>query len=251
MKVAGWFSTALISLAAALPAAAGSFSVAPTRIEFPAGKRTTSVVLRNTDSKPLTLQVSLVQWTQSVEQDAYEPTRDLLITPPLFTIAPHSEQVVRIGLRRAPEESRELPYRIFFEEVPTPGAPYSANTLSVNLRVGVPVFVHAAKQDEGMYLDWQAQPAGNGEVIVSAENRGGTHVQVTGFKLLSDAGVIGTMDSGMRYVLPGNRVSWKVRLADGARIGSLRVDGVSDMGEFASDVSLANAPLPATQTAAR
>jgi P pilus assembly chaperone PapD len=84
---ASWFCTALLGLAAA-SAAAGSFSVSPTRIELPVGQRTAVISLRNTDTAPLTVQASLVDWAQPAGEDVYTPTRAVLATPPVFTIAP-------------------------------------------------------------------------------------------------------------------------------------------------------------------
>lgn len=116
MRGAG-FACAALGCMAAASAAAGSFSVAPTRIELGAGQQTAVMTLHNQDTAgPLTIQASLVGWTQTGGEDAYAPTRELLATPPVFTIPPGGEQIVRIALRRTADAIRELPYRIFFQE---------------------------------------------------------------------------------------------------------------------------------------
>jgi fimbrial chaperone protein len=231
-----WFCTALFSLAAA-SAAAGSFSVSPTRVEMTGGKRTAVISLRNVDSSPLTVQISMVGWTQSDGEDIYSPSRDLLATPPVFTIPANGEQIVRIALRRAPDAVRELPYRIFFQEVPQ-ALRISSNTLNVALRVGVPVFVHATRPEEGMYLDWTATRLKSGELMITAANSGNTHVQVTGFDLLFGAATQGLPVSAIKYVLPGSNVSWLVTPPEGADLSRLRINGYSDHGEFAADAAV-------------
>jgi fimbrial chaperone protein len=247
MKHTGWICTVLACLAAA-DAAAGSFSVAPTRVEFDAGRRTASITLRNADpAAPLTVQATLVGWTQQNGEDVYTETRDLLATPPVFTIAPGGEQVVRIALRRGQDARNELPFRIFFQEVP-PATNTVSNTLNVALRVGVPVFVLATEPDEGMYLRWQAVRTAADELTVTALNSGATHVQVTGFRLLA-GGETAAQATEPRYVLPNSRMSWTLKVPSGTGLSDLRVDGRSDMGEFAADVEILSNVNPAVRAA--
>jgi fimbrial chaperone protein len=250
MKLTGLVCTVLSCLAAAT-AAAGSFSVSPTRIEFDANRRTAAVTLRNAStSAPLTIQASLVDWEQAGAEDTYTDTRDLLATPPVFTIPPGGEQVLRIALRRAQDARNELPYRIFFQEVPQPNATV-ANTLNIALRVGVPVFVRATRPDEGMYLKWQVARASAEEVTVFATNSGGTHVQVTGFELLAGTNATAKV-SESRYVLPNSRVSWTIKVPAGTDLQGLRVDGKSDMGDFAAEVEFVTInTAPPVRTASR
>jgi fimbrial chaperone protein len=249
MNLTGLACSVLFSLAAA-SAAAGSFSVAPTRVEFDANRRTAAITLRNADTTaPLTIQASLVAWTQEGAEDAYADTRDLLATPPVFTIPPGGEQVVRLALRRQPDARNELPYRIFFQEVPQAGAAVP-NTLNIALRVGVPVFVLASRPDEGMYLDWRVTRTAEDELTLSATNSGGTHVQVTGLTLLPGSGAPLPVNEP-RYVLPDSRVSWTVKVPPAFPLADLRVDGKSDMGEFAAEVQAGSVSEPAVRTVAR
>lgn len=236
---AGWACSALLSLATA-PAVAGSFSVSPTRIELAAGQRTAVVSLRNADSTPLTVQASLVEWAQPDGEDVYTPTRDLLSTPPVFTVPPNGEQIVRIALRGAHDPARELAYRIFFQEVPQAGAG-SANRLNISLRVGVPIFLLAPQPEPAPQLAWNAEVAADGTVSVSATNGGNTHVQVTGFNLFYGGDAASSPVSAVKYVLPGKRVSWSVTPPAGTNLQQLRVDGHSDRGDFAADVVAAAA----------
>jgi fimbrial chaperone protein len=240
MQAARWICGALLSLAAA-SAAAGSFSVAPTRIEFDAGRRTAVISLRNVDASPLTVQATMVGWTQSGGQDVYAATRDLLATPPVFTIPPNGEQIVRVALRRAADGTLELPYRIFFQEVPQPGKA-ATNTLNIALRIGVPVFVAASDPVQAMALQWQVARTADGDFEVSASNAGRSHVQVTGFQLQAGTAAVGAPVSAIKYVLPGNRMSWKVALPEGTDLSQLRVSGNTDQGEFAAPAAFMPSP---------
>jgi fimbrial chaperone protein len=226
---------ALLGLAAA-SAAAGSFSVAPTRVEFDAQKRTAVITVRNADAAPLTVQASMVGWVQGEGEDRYAPTTDLLATPPVFTIPPNGEQIIRVALRRAPDGTRELPYRIFFQEVPQSAKP-AANTLNIALRVGVPVFVHAGCEEALPALRWAASRTGGGDLQLAAENPGCMHVQVTGMRVQFGDGAFAPV-SAVKYVLPGGRMVWTVTPPPDADTSRLRIEGDSDRGEFHATVLL-------------
>jgi fimbrial chaperone protein len=234
---ATWLCTALLGLAAG-SSAAGSFSVAPTRVELDANTRTAVVTLRNADPKPLTVQVTLVDWAQPTGEDRYQVTRDLLATPPVFTLAPESEQIVRIALRRAPDTAQERPYRIFFQEVPQAAQPGS-NSLNVALRVGVPVFVLATARSSAS-LRWEARRTTDGKLQIDAINDGLAHVQVTGFALEADGASASRQVSAVRYVLPGSRISWTTEVPAGtSEPDTLRLQGDSDRGPLTATLVVA------------
>jgi fimbrial chaperone protein len=238
MNGARFLCTTLIALAAAHNAAAGAFSVSPTRVEFRGDHRTAVITLRNADETPLTVQASLVSWTQPDGEDVYTDTRELLVTPPVFTIAPKGEQIVRLALRREVDASREMPYRIFFQEIPQAQSP-TFNGLNIALRVGVPIFV-IPKSLADSTLHWEMARTADGQLQVAATNTGNAHVQVTDFKLSFAADVEKTSISVVKYVLPGSRMSWLTPLPGNATNASqVHIHGASDHGEFDADVELA------------
>jgi fimbrial chaperone protein len=177
-----------------------------------------------------------VGWTQPDGEDSYAPTADILATPPVFTVAPNSEQIVRIALRRAPAGNRELPYRIFFQEVPPAPKPGS-NTLNVALRVGIPVFVQTRCDETRPALRWSATRIASGDIALTAENTGCMHVQVTGLSVQFGDGAFVPV-SAIKYVLPGNRMTWTVTPPSGADTAQLHIQGESDRGEIHGAVSL-------------
>ena len=225
---AWWVCTALIMLAAGT-SAAGSFSVTPTRIELRGAQRTAVVTLHNADAVPLTVQASLVGWTQPSGEDTYAETRELLVTPPVFTIAPNGEQIVRIALRRAPDPALELPYRIFFQEVPLAARP-DFTGLNIALKVGVPIFVLPEPASAGK-LGWELHAQADGKLRVEALNTGTAHVQVTDFVITYANPADTTHVNVVKYVLPGSRVSWIVTPPPTIG-GTATIHGFSDRGEI-------------------
>ena len=169
------------------------------------GQRTAVITVRNADSAPLTIQTQLVAWTQETGEESYADTRDILATPPVFTIPPNGEQVVRVALRKEPDATIETAYRVFLQEIP--GArTVEGNTLNIALRVGVPLFVSPAQKAVGK-LEWIARPQADGKLHVEAMNSGTAHVQVTGFEVSLEGHPERIYVNQMKYVLPGTRAT--------------------------------------------
>ena len=228
----------MLMLAAAGPAAAGTFSIAPVRIELAGAQRTAVLTVHNDDAAPLVVQLSVLNWAQPAGGESYAATRDLLATPPVFTLPPNGEQIVRVALRRDPDAARELDYRLLLAEVPQP-IDKNFTGLRVALRLSIPVFVKAASPVPAA-LAWRAQWLDDGGLAVSASNTGQTHQQVSDFTL-HFAGSEGTARGVVsRYVLPGSTVTWKIAPPAGvARASAMSIRGASDQGNFQADVALA------------
>ena len=81
------------------------------------------MTVRNEENVEVVIQVETLQWSQADGQDVLEPTRDLVGSPLVFTLPPNGTQLVRVALRRTPDERRELSYRLVVQEVPPPPSP--------------------------------------------------------------------------------------------------------------------------------
>ena len=112
--VAAW----MLYLAAASQAAAGNFSVSPIRVDLSGAQPTAVVTVHNNDASPLLIQASTLAWSQPSGEESYADTRDLIATPPVFTLPPDGDQIIRVALRRGADPSRELSYRLLLAEVP-------------------------------------------------------------------------------------------------------------------------------------
>ena len=115
-------ATLAATLAAATPAAASSFSVAPIRVELDKSHRTGVLTLHNEGDTAVVVQVTAVSWRQENGEEHFEEAHEVLVTPPVFEVASKGEQIVRIALKRDADPTTELAYRVFFEEVPRPNS---------------------------------------------------------------------------------------------------------------------------------
>lgn len=228
-------------LLAAFPAAASTFNIAPVRAELAGAHRTSVVTLTNADDEPVVIQVHVVAWSQRNGEEQLDETREVLVTPPVLQIPANGEQIVRVALRRDPDPSSELTYRVIFEEVPQ-AAPANFNGLRVALRLSIPVFVAPAHAHASAELSWEAHPLPDGAIEVAATNHGRAHLQVSDFELQSAGLKDALQDQTSKYVLPGSRMTWTVRPANAGRgalrAGAIVIHGHSDQGEFSADASL-------------
>src|SRR5450631_2234322 len=202
---------------------AGSFQVSPIRIELSGAQRTGVLTIRNDLPDPVVLQIELSEWSQRDGEDVYTATSDLLATPPIVTIAGGREQVFRVGLRRAPDPTRELAYRVFLQEVVPPPAP-DFKGLQVALRVGVPAFVKPVAPGAKPIASWTGRMTPEGKLAVAVRNSGNAHVQVIDLKLTavgSDTVVAST--ERMSYLLADQSREWLLDLKSALPAGVTRL----------------------------
>lgn len=230
-------SLAVIGLLLAVPnsAAAGAFTIAPVRVELGPGKRTEALTVRNEEDRPVLIQLATYAWSQVDGEDRLEPTTEALATPPVFTLQPGGQQIVRVALRRAAAPAQELQYRLVLQEVPSE-APLEVSGLKVALRLSLPVFVRPAAGAATPELRWRATRVSGERLTLVAENSGNAHAQIIDFEL-APAGQPGQRIEGMqsRYVLPGSRVQWTLTPPGGAGDATtLNLRGHSDRGPVAA-----------------
>jgi fimbrial chaperone protein len=224
--------TTVMALVAGRDACGGAFAVAPIRVELRAGATAGELTVHNETGSSTLIQVRAVEWTQSASgEDQYADTRDLLVTPPVFTLPAGGEQILRVALRRAPDAGRELTYRLFIQEVP-PSANPEQRQLTMALRISLPVFVAPAARTAAD-VEWSTQWQGDGRLLVQARNRGAAHIQLTDFDLQAAEGSAVPGSRAVRYLLPGIAARWTVDMPAGLDHGTaLRVRGHGDLGEF-------------------
>jgi fimbrial chaperone protein len=218
-------------------AVAGAFNVAPVRVELSARNRTQALTVRNQGDEPSVVQVQIYAWSQQDGQDVLQPTTDLLLTPPVFTVDPGQAQLLRIALRGSPDPTRQRSYRAVLQEVPgqaSSGGP----TLQVALRISLPIFVEPPVAASPQ-LHWQAHVGPDGKLLLSAHNGGNGHIQLVDFKLSSATGAEIASQQQVSYILPGQTRNWTLEpVADLAAVENVRLAGRSDAGDLATEIEL-------------
>ncbi|WP_051071702.1 molecular chaperone [Azoarcus sp. KH32C] len=224
-------------LAAVLPAVAGSLGVNPIRVALSAARPTAAITLNNTGSAAIVVQMQVAKWTAVSGEDRYDPSADVIVTPPIVSIVPGGSQIVRVGLSADPDPARELAYRLFIEEVPPPPtADYQG--LQVALRIGLPLFVEPLQAARPKF-QWSAVRSGSDEVSLSLNNIGTAHAQVLSVKLSAsgESEPLAT-HTAAGYFLPGQSRELSLKLAKPWQGRQMRVSAATDQGVTEADLDL-------------
>lgn len=206
-RLAATLIAALIGPGAAVPAIAGSFQVNPVNIELPAGRSSTSVTLRNNSRDPVSIRVVAMKWTQENGADVYTPGKELIVSPPIFTIKGGATQLVRLGLRG---ENVGSAYRVIFEEIPSRKPEGSG--IQVALRLNLPLYVLEEKGEPR--VSWKALRSADGELVLEARNDGTRHAQFVEISTVDARGNKVMLSRQMGVVLPGSSRQWKTGRKD-------------------------------------
>lgn len=223
-------------------ARAGTFSISPLRVELSSVAQTGALTLRNQDDSPVVVQAQAVLWAQADGQDQLTSTRDLLVSPAVFTVPGNGSQLVRVALRVPADAQRELSYRVILTEVPQQTSP-DFTGLNVALRLSLPVFVAPAVPAKPQ-LEWSAARSADGSVALTARNMGNAHDRVLSFSVTSpEAAAVAMSRDVATYLLPGQAWTWMLdskqnEKASGTEWNRLRVKGTTEAGDFEVEIPL-------------
>jgi fimbrial chaperone protein len=187
---------------AASPAAAGAFRIDPVSVAVAPDKGSAELRLDNVDSKPVAVRVTALRWTQADGRDRTEATRDIVVSPPIFTVGPGGRQLIRVGFRN---RIAGAAYRLIVEEIPGPKAPGTG--ISVSLKLDLPLYVSAGR-GAAPALSWAARRGSDGTWIVEGQNSGALHAQILALEARDSSGRAIGRTEAMGVVLPSSRRTW-------------------------------------------
>ncbi|HEX8569337.1 MAG TPA: fimbria/pilus periplasmic chaperone [Caulobacteraceae bacterium] len=210
-----------------------SVSVSPVLLEFESGQRALTTIVVNRGLAPMQVQVRLFRWVNGPEGEVYTETRDIGFSPPMFSLAPAEQQIVRLMLRTPAPEKQEGAYRLIIDQLPEAGV----SGVQMPVRMILPVFVPPAAKGEGR-LVWSAAPDGE-HVVLTARNEGIRRVKLFDMAR-TDGGASRTIQAGLAgYVLAGETRNW--RLPREAASRSIALTARTESGPLAVTVPLAPA----------
>lgn len=205
VKVPLCVSILLIAVLLAPEASPSSFNVQPVRIEILPSRRSAALKISNESSEALTVQASVMKWSLQDAKQAYARVDDFVLNPPIFTVAPHAAQVLRLGPRDQQFDMVEKSYRLILSEVPGP-LPAGFSGARTVLRVSVPILIRQNAVPTSK-ISWEAWLEGDGSLTIDAENQGSSHVQFYRLELTNNGQK--TMRTVNQYALPQEKLEWK------------------------------------------
>lgn len=176
MSARGALRNALVLalLAVASHATAASFGLAPLGVTIAAREQSGSVVVTNTGTDEVVIQVRPYTWTQN-GQELRTDTRELVLNPPIFKLAAGEQQLVRVASRATPPQEVERAYRLVFGEVPA-SSQASGSGFRIRVAMDIPLYVEPLVLSSAQ-LGWRFERSADGARLV-ATNSGGRHFRL-------------------------------------------------------------------------
>jgi fimbrial chaperone protein len=197
-------ATLLLAATPGEPASAGTLQVNPVLLEISANRRTATVTLRNQEASAVTVRAYPLEWRQADGDESYAETSAVIVSPPIFTIAPGATQLIRVGLR-SPSGARQA-YRLIIEEVPDASP---SNGIRVALRLNIPLYA-MIPAGEASAMRWSAWQEADGGWTVEAVNGGPGYVRLSHETALSATGIRADDEVNFGTVLPGATRRWRI-----------------------------------------
>ncbi len=157
-----------------------NFSVNPIRIFFNGENKTDVLTITNESNENVTLQIKAVTWTHDEEgKGIYSPTEDIIFFPKIVTIKADEQKIIRLGIRM-PQGKEEKTYRLFLEEIPSPG---TTETTAVKLimNIGVPIFIAPLKTEAKGSIE--KMELSKGSLNIGVKNNGNVHFILQSIKV--------------------------------------------------------------------
>jgi fimbrial chaperone protein len=181
-------AAAAAAIALATQAHAGSLQVSPIRVDLSAEQPAAVMKLHNRGDQPITAQVRVFGWSQTLDEDRLDDAKGIVASPPMITIPPGGDQTVRI-LRTGREAPQgEETYRLLVDEIPQAETARSTG-VRMQLRYSVPVFAGTPAGPAVPKIDFSLQqipmPGAAGgkdapmRVMLRASNDDAAHAQLS------------------------------------------------------------------------
>ena len=217
-------SAAFLFISGLFSAASAQVAISPIRVDLGDDNDKDVILVTSQAATTRSYEVEVVAWTQTDDRrEIYSPTEEILAVPPLFTLEPGDEQVVRIGMMSESDPSVEKSYRMFITELAPPQEEARESTgVNMRLRLGIPVFV-APKALPYATLDHTGSKQVDQQLFMRLENSGNTHVRISEIRYLAPGTEKPEVESVAIYILAGQAGYVPVSLPGDRPVGTVAV----------------------------
>lgn len=191
------------ALFATAPLRADSLRVNPIRLKLAPDQRITAVTLSNLTDRRKSVKARVLRWTQVDGADVYTPTDDAIVSPPIFSVPPKGEQIVRVAMRR---QTPGTAYRLMIEQIPDEDVQQTTG-VDVRLNLNLPLYLLPKGKAEPQ-LGWAGWRNPDGTITVQARNTGNAHAQISQIRGVTADGQPDGAAIQMGVVLPQSARSW-------------------------------------------
>jgi fimbrial chaperone protein len=213
-------SSLLMGLAALCLAHSGAqgaaLRVAPTSLALIAPDSAATLNLRNEDTRPVNVQIRVFRWSQAEGVERLEPTTEVAVSPPITTLAPKSDYIVRVVRVAKTPVSGEESYRLLVDELPDP-TQRRPGTVNFVLRYSIPVFF-TNPDTSPPNVSWVLNPRDD-VMVLTARNSGARHLRIVDLQLADSGKTIARQSGLVGYVLGASTASWLLPRGNGTIAG--------------------------------
>jgi fimbrial chaperone protein len=231
----------LVFLPTRLAADAQALTVVPVNIFLQPGQKATTLTVTNQGSSKTAVQIRAYAWSQHDGEDQLTHSEEVVISPPIASIAPGANQVVRLVLRTSAQDAdREATYRVLIDQIPPPAEP---GIVHVVIRLSIPIFSEPMKHavpDVHFHVEIKA-----GEAVLVADNSGSRHDVVRDIELSTgDGRTLKAVPGLSPYVLASASRRWTIAAQGPLPLPgeTLKLTAHSDTGEIEQQVRVVSNP---------
>ena len=205
---------AVAIVASVVAPASAAFGVTPLNAILPPGATSASFTITNPESVERVVQPQVYRWEHVNGKDQLTKSSDWIVNPPIASIGPLGQRVVRMALRHRVASTEETAYRLVLAEVSPKAAPGVAVAVTVNTNISLPIFLEPGGASKKR-PEWSAARGAAHQIIVTLKNTTAVHVHVSRFVLRDPSGKTLQVDAPS-YVFPGESRSWTLVLEKSA-----------------------------------
>jgi fimbrial chaperone protein len=222
-----------------LAAHAQALSVLPVSIFLAPGQNATTLTVTNQGTSKTAVQIRAFAWGQQGDDNQLTTSDEVVVSPPIASIAPGANQVVRLILRHPPQ-GREATYRILLDQIPPAAEP---GVVHVVLRLSIPIFAVPATRalpHVQFHIELKA-----GQVYLVGINDGLRHEAIRDIELSTNDGrTLKGAPSSSPYILAGVTRRWDITTQGPLPLPSetLRLTAHSAAGAIEQQVPVVSAP---------
>lgn len=205
---------------------AGTLKVSPVKVSLPAGGNSGTIRVENPDPTPVLVQVEAVDWTTAEDPKDAKRADEILAVPPIFKMAPNSEQIIRLVHRDGGSAATEKAFRLLITEIPEDA---DDGGVSFAVRLNMPLFV--TPQDAAADPEWRLQYTDRGETALIVTNNGNAHLMVKSLELLETGESEPLYETDkFTYVLAGDEQRWSLGYDEKVLPDSLEILSNTNLG---------------------
>lgn len=214
-------------------ARAEGLRVSPVILDVTAPGATSTLDLRNDGPATIMIQTRVFRWVQQDGLDRYEPTRDVVVSPPMTRLEPGAKQSVRVVRIAKGSVASEEAYRVFVDEVPDMSQS-RAGTVAFATRLRIPVFF-TAPGSRLPDVRWSVTRE-SGRTTLQAHNAGDIRLRLADVKLVSGGDTVHSHDGLVGYVLGGASMRFPLGQASRLPNGPVSLQAETSRGTLKTDV---------------